>query len=155
MTTEPTKQATKLPSGPQSGLRKVLDWMGDALKSATETPASQRDNAEVFKWVKRALDDAGSDNRMPMELRIGAYRASHLIKDAELDGPKLPKGDDTKQQVESIVRVLQDLGQHHAAHRDDFSMSYVSRIRRDLAAHAGVKPFYGLRQKYERPILGM
>ncbi|MEO0393121.1 MAG: hypothetical protein AAF213_07735 [Pseudomonadota bacterium] len=155
MTTDQPNTAQRLSSGPESSWRKLMSWAQKKYRAMGVQPTAKHDNAEVFKWVKRALDDAGSDNSVPLDLRVRSYRASHLIADAGLDGPILSEEPETKERISGIVQVLQDIGQHHALTGNRMAVSYVSRIRSDLADHAGVRSYNAVSRALERSTFGL
>ena len=140
MTTEQTNMATELPSGPIAASSGLWGRVTSLLSPSDNSPGSNRDNRDVFKWVKRALSDASTDKHLPHDLRRQTIDALRNIKDGELDGDKLPAGDKTRDQVQRVVDTLYDLGLHHATNQDASSVKYVRKIRRDLTQHTGIKP---------------
>ena len=146
MTTEVSQNAKELPSGPEAASAGLWGRVS-ALLGGGEPTESTRDNREVFKWVDRALRDASTDRRLPRDLRVQAIDALRIIRDGALDGPKLPRDERSLEMVREVVGTLYDLGVHHAQERDTMSVKYVGNIRRELAAHAGVKP---TREKFDR-----
>lgn len=138
MTTETRQNAKELPSGPDAVSSGLWGRMASLLTTDPQ-PASRRDNREVFKWVDRALRDASTDRRLPRDLRVQAIDALRTIKEGELNGDKLPGDAQSLAKVRSVVEALYDLGVHHARQRDTMSVKYVGNVRRELAAHAGVK----------------